>query len=313
MGRESYMAKVVHLNDHFFENTLVRYRGVNAKSIEALKLNRLYYSTPSYFNDPYDTRVFANPLAILKHVKENLDKGMDSYLENLKEQDIQNALQIHAIGYAMWNGKFKNRNVEQFLYQVYIARAQLQKSIKANSRIICLSEEYLSMLMWSHYADNHKGFAIVYDKDKLRAAENFTSSDKKVTRKVHLCKVEYVEEQLDLSEEVEEYIRFNMTPANFKQFPIKNNLSQEKLRRMMIEKSPEWSYEKEWRILPGFISLDNPSELTYMVMKPKAVILGSMCSVKDQEKINRICEKNFVPVFRAGLDSCSAGFKMTIE
>lgn len=307
------MAKVVHLNDHFFENTLVRYREVNAKSIEAVKLNRLYYSTPSYFNDPYDTRVFANPLAILKHVKENLDKGMDSYLENLKEQEIQNALQIHAIGYAMWNGKFKNRNVEQFLYQVYMAREQLQNSIKENSRIICLSETYLSMLMWSHYADNHKGFAIVYDKDKLRAAENFTSSDEKVIRKVHLCKVEYVEEQLDLSEEVEEYIRYNMTPASFKQFPIKNNLSQDKLRRMMVEKSPEWSYEKEWRILPGFISLDKPSELAYMVIKPKAVILGSMCSDEDQEKITQVCKNNFVPVIRAGLDSCSPGFRMTIE
>lgn len=30
-------------------------------------------------------------------------------------------------------------------------------------RVVCLSEVYDSMLMWSHYAQNHTGFCIEYD------------------------------------------------------------------------------------------------------------------------------------------------------
>ena len=35
--------------------------------------------------------------------------------------------------------------------------------IKDAVRVVCLSEVYDSMLMWSHYAQNHTGFCIEYD------------------------------------------------------------------------------------------------------------------------------------------------------
>lgn len=35
--------------------------------------------------------------------------------------------------------------------------------IKDAVRVVCLSEVYDSMLMWSHYAQNHTGYCIEYD------------------------------------------------------------------------------------------------------------------------------------------------------
>ena len=47
-----------------FENCLFRYRKLNdadrEKNIDALKNNRLYFSTPVNFNDPYDNRMYVD-------------------------------------------------------------------------------------------------------------------------------------------------------------------------------------------------------------------------------------------------------------
>ena len=38
--------------------------------------------------------------------------------------------------------------------------------IKSHTFIICLSKEYNDILMWSHYADSHRGICIGYDASK---------------------------------------------------------------------------------------------------------------------------------------------------
>jgi hypothetical protein len=40
-------------------------------------------------------------------------------------------------------------------------------SLRNNIKITCFSEELFSMPMWSHYANNHKGFCIEYDFTRL--------------------------------------------------------------------------------------------------------------------------------------------------
>ncbi len=66
------------------DNTLTRYRSCDSKNIENLKNDRLYYSTPANFNDPYDTLLYANYFEILRNVSQNLEMGMDNYLNRLK-------------------------------------------------------------------------------------------------------------------------------------------------------------------------------------------------------------------------------------
>ena len=58
------------------DNTLTRYRSCDLKNIENLKNDRLYYSTPANFNDPYDTLLYANYFEILGNVSQNLAMGM---------------------------------------------------------------------------------------------------------------------------------------------------------------------------------------------------------------------------------------------
>lgn len=301
--------KDIQTNSDFFENTLVRYRPISPNNLDSLKGDRLYYSTPNNFNDPYDTLIYANYMQIIEDIKYHIDNGMDNYLEKIKYQDEL------LIGYVsgVWNSKKKDQIVEKFLEDIYKTIKLIKEALRKNLKIICFSEEYLSMLMWSHYADNHRGFAIIYDKNIIENAENYTNLGEIIGKKPILKQVTYAEEQSDLTTEVKEYIgRYRAETLGEVNPPSIPNLSQEKLRIMITEKSPDWNYEKEWRIIPRHISLEHESNLGYMSIKPKGIIIGSMCSEESQRQLIDICDKKIIPVFKAELNYWEPGYKLVI-
>lgn len=55
-----------------------------------------------------------------------------------------------------------------------------------------------------------------------------------------------------------------------------------------INKSKEWSYEKEWRYVLPFGSTNKP--ITLPVPKPTAVYLGAMISKPNKENILEIAK-----------------------
>lgn len=290
------------------ENTLTRYRSCTLQNIENLKKDRLYYSTPANFNDPYDTLLYANYFRILGDVAENLNIGMENYLKRLDEKDKF----LASFGIAMWYGNKKNDFLENFFQSIHNAARELKESLRNNVRIICFSEDYLSMLMWSHYADNHKGFAIIYDRDIIINADNFTADNTVITKKPLLRPVNYVDQQLDLTEELEEYVRAYRMKSLGDVKPPQCHLSVEKLRTTLLEKSQDWSYEREWRVIPRHISLEKPSRLSYMRVRPKTVILGSQCEKNNQEQIMDICDKKGIPVYKAEINYWQPGFRLAI-
>lgn len=61
---------------------------------------------------------------------------------------------------------FKERIEEtrkRVISQIEIYFPILSETSKRFSAIACFSESIESVLMWSHYADSHKGFALEYD------------------------------------------------------------------------------------------------------------------------------------------------------
>ena len=68
---------------------LYRYRPVNMKSLEALRTNRLYFSSANYYDDPFDTFLHINIEAIksakdLKAFKEHFESVVCFYPEKLR-------------------------------------------------------------------------------------------------------------------------------------------------------------------------------------------------------------------------------------
>lgn len=82
------------------QDWLYRYRSFTEQNINALDNNRLYFSIPQFFNDPYDNMIYANTEHIIMNVATYLQVGMDDYLEKINNRNpIQGGPII-----ALWHG-----------------------------------------------------------------------------------------------------------------------------------------------------------------------------------------------------------------
>lgn len=92
--------------------------------------------------------------------------------------------------------------------------------------VLCLSTTQKSILMWSHYADNHRGFCIGF-KNNIGFNEN------------DVMQVKYSE-----SRENDLLYQYILT--------LDMNEDQKKLylmREIILKKYIDWKYEEEWRII----------------------------------------------------------------
>lgn len=238
----------------------------------------VYPSSPLYFNDPYDcefcfqNEALENALDREMYIhllgrkislkKEERDRIL--YSENL-ERALKIILQIHGM-------KFKDSFLEILNERI----RECVDEIKDAVRVVCLSEVYDSMLMWSHYAQNHKGYCIEYDFEK----------DDMVYKHIH--PVIYKKE------------RYAITG---KDMLGKNT---EWIYKATCTKSDVWSYEKEWRIVTANFNKVMPQKLEYPNGKYvlnfknniKSFYLGAKISSKLKNEIIQFGKKNGITVYQ---------------
>jgi len=160
--------------------------------------------------------------------------------------------------------------------QILIGAEFWRKTIndaKINIQICSLSERYESLLMWAHYAENHKGICIEYD---------FSGSTHILP---YLHPVNYTNKVFRIASS-KDITALNLIAAS-------------------LHKSVEWEYEKEWRI--NFFSKTlYPDKLNNVsVPKPKSIYLGARFDKNNnslKEEFYRIIEKSKIPVKPLTLD-----------
>lgn len=133
--------------------------------------------------------------------------------------------------------------------------------------ICCFSQNYDNILMWSHYADNHRGICVAFDTELLQDED------------VHLYKVKYR-----------------------KQLPVIDlPWSRAKQIRQQTTKYIGWKYEQEIRAIKQFDRKKvRKKDRKWYIDKAaiKEIFLGCRCSLKQSEEIRQIyITNNFtVPV-----------------
>lgn len=131
--------------------------------------------------------------------------------------------------------------------------------------IVCFSNSWSHPLLWSHYADNHKGLALGFE----------TKEDK------YFHKVNYVQERLTLRDiglnRLEDFVDSNMMI-------------------ILCTKFISWSYESEYR---SFVKLDNCDCVTGLYfhdffpnLELKEVIVGERSNL-TRSKLSNILGDNF--------------------
>mgnify|MGYP006187613487 CR=1 FL=1 len=133
--------------------------------------------------------------------------------------------------------------------------------------VTCFSEVWNSILMWSHYGDNHSGYCVGFDEKLLR----YSQIGK-------LKRVNYSNEYPDLN-------------------PILKNKNSDEIKFFL--KSTEWSYEKEIRLI-SLYNESNPKRVINLDNDViKEVIIGLNTSKKDKEEIVAIAKDKEIDVWQA--------------
>lgn len=294
-----------------FDNCLFRYRklidGQAEQTITAFRQDRLYFSTPENFNDPFDNLMYIDKLQLYKNVCANLLNGMDSYLEREKNSNIL----LAEFGKAIWGLKRENV-VRQHLQDVDRLIDEVKRDIRKYVKIICFSEDYLSTLMWSHYAENHTGFLLVYNKKELEKALIYEKDGKQIqNRKLRLQQVLYSDERVDMTEYMHEFLLKCKLPSSLNLQKL-SDMPQRKLRDFIFTKSKEWSYEKEWRITPRILNIREEDSVHFIEIKPQAIILGAVCSENNKRILYKIAKEKKIPAHKICLDDNNKGFRLKL-
>lgn len=207
--------------------------------------NQIYFSSPASFNDPFDSKVSPSfdgtPEQKRAHIESLARLKFGSDATDDAKKMIEAALadpQFHERGYEAF------RNTEVNTLGIY-----------------CLSEKKDDILMWSHYADSHRGVCLI-----LQSSAMFP----------------------DLTIEPITYPEDNAYPnVNFFTASL-----QEQSDAVLLTKAKHWDYEHEWRIVdtkgPGWHDID-PSWV-------RGLIFGCLASPGQIAEIRRMSSNRQVPL-----------------
>jgi hypothetical protein len=162
----------------------------------------------------------------------------------------------------------------------------LSATHKDSLKVCSFSETQYSIIMWSHYADQHRGFCIEYETESLPPEHLLLRM---------LYPVIYSKKLFDGTKyyraALENKQGFNIL------FPT----------LAALHKSPEWKYEKEWRLVipANMIKAASP----WRVPTPKRLYLGSRMTDHNKQQILRICKKKGIEVHNMHLKIGSFSLK----
>ena len=149
---------------------LFRYRPVSMNSLEALRSNKLYFSSANYYDDPFDTFL---------HI--DIERIRDEYLSAFQTPESTAAVIEQVIPIVADNlpaeqlAQITVENVTKALSQGLLenflnSALALRDEVKKDTWSVCFSENGFNETLWLKYADQHKGFVQIYD---LEDNDNF--------------------------------------------------------------------------------------------------------------------------------------------
>lgn len=296
------------MSDQGWDTCVFRYRYKTTNAVDALLKNRLFFSIPAKFNDPFDNDAFINYQQLYQDIIINLKIGMDDYLELHKKDMLP--LHYNVVTY-LWNQNRMNA-VTNYLYTVYNACENVKSIIRENVKMICFSYDYENILMWSHYASYHEGFCLVYEKDAILKGNIYDTKGLRCYRKLDFVDVDYSQTRLDFTNEMHYCLLKNSIPYYTK--PDFIDIPNKRIKDFLKHKSNVWDYEKEIRLIPHVNDLNTQCSLSYIEVKPKAIILGCKSTdVTIVKPIVKYCLENGIKLFRMLPEDNKAEFKLTLN
>lgn len=322
-----------------------RYRPGTPLSMKELIYDEMYFSSTSECNDPYEGKLFIEfdknrnhweQLIKLAMLDSNVHNSSVKISSSLIDRLVDCCVAMSPIGV----NKFKALSYSDFHIKIYIDdimpnnqlidRPPLFEAIdrvKHYIRIHMPAEQYFvsfsksrdNILMWSHYANNHRGYCLIFypfdnkimqDKRWMKRGFTFDTpnsflSSKEITFIVdegfELHRVEYVNEQ---SPQINAFMLFHNI-INPEHFSKEVNEAMKIAYSSYLRKHPVWKYEEESRLLlfkgvPQNIANRTISLLSHQRLfhydssQLAGIILGAKMQPEQKAQIHEIVKQKIV-------------------
>ena len=220
---------------------LFKYKSFNSDCMELIIADYLYFANPNQFNDPLDCKV-----SIFDDIQdeEQLKNILSILYQRIAEEKLNNAANnLHYNGPKTRDkisslSKSESDRMIADLYQQFDFYDDEPFSVTGtlanligkiilsgySNGVLSLAQDCNCPLMWSHYADNHKGLCLGY-----------TIPDK---AKGKIQPINYTSNSRDIK-----------TSQILKMLNGDANAKLEIEKAIFLRKASPWQYEKEWRMI----------------------------------------------------------------
>jgi len=227
--------------------------------IDNLKKRVIWFSKPANLNDPFDCSI---PFRIVNPSDDDLEKAYIRITKEMRKAKRFILLRNIENKY-LTNGKLDVNAWRKYYVDSYSKDSLNETILELSSKygVACFTTENNNILMWSHYADSHKGFCLEFN-------VNYFPLNQKT--KIH------------------EVIYSERYPAFDPAKPLVNsglNLPVEGL----ITKSTVWQYEKEWRVITDIGDIG----LTYKPQALTAIYLGNKMPESQIDEIKSTVSESY--------------------
>jgi tetratricopeptide (TPR) repeat protein len=215
------------------------FRKINDFTFQDLKQNKITVSNPAKFNDPFDCLFY-------------------HFIKEKKDSSFDNRALIKS---------FEKIRIRCFVSESFLNRSTLQYENRKTKPVI-------DVLMWSHYADSHKGICVLY---------NFEFGVSQSSRDVSSCffKVNYFKDEIvDIGKD---------TKIGFEDGFLKKNKC--------------WGYEDEVPLL--YFDPNCDTDFIYLPLdgaKVSAIYFGLYCPPEHVDMVKKIFENTGVRFYKMKTD-----------
>lgn len=270
--------------------SIFKYRAMDDQdyALKNLESDRVWVSSPTAYNDPYDSGLSISTEILMSGLVKNavrsiIEVNMGDLITPAIKTQIMNSENPALALQNLFMAKDELTEQQQVEYREMLktniqalqrsAQEMLPESYKPSLKICSFSETPDSIVMWSHYGDQHRGFCIEYDIKELSEETPFIRM---------LFPIIYSEKFFDATPYYQA-VTANKTGFNT-HFPL----------LAALHKSPEWAYEREWRLVISASMVKN--DLGFAAPKAKTVFLGHRMSEAHRAKVRAICESKGIEV-----------------
>lgn len=278
MLKEDFEA-AIPLKETHFPRSFFKYRALSDRTIDILDQSCVWLSEISLLNDPFECTIqFDNDKCLREFYSS--EKFQSSFVFATGHTLSKREIEILTTSKKPYDEYIKicasnnipfDQTADQQLKKVQNRWTEIVDETNRNLRICSFSLTNNSLLLWSHYSDEHKGICIEYDFQNYNPIRPFIQpvvySDK--VHKIGLF---------------EEYTTIKMIASS-------------------LIKSKDWEYEQEWRL-----TIFKQKEVFPQKMKtpkPKAIYLGTRFPTNKEylkARLIKIAKDKDIPLYQLKKD-----------